>query len=181
MNLTQLSALYVEAGDRDRAVEAYRRALYVVRVMGGDAHPLMVNLLLRLGGLYEEAGELDHMATCVHYARQVCSDLLQCAGIDAIMAQLLFRNKRVFEAVHLQKGAFRVYKQVLSEGDERLEEVKKGLETYLRAAQEMKMRGELGYGYGVVEEGEVGKGEEEGGDGEKKSGGGKKKKRGGKK
>ena len=129
-----LATFETEQGNYQLAFNHLTTAKYLLEAVGGDHHPDMILIFTRLSMLYEKVNDFDSSLHCLLRARMFVHDLVNNAGITVAIANLLFRYNRFHEAVHAQKSAYKILKELMSPDDERVGEAKKNLEAYIRAA-----------------------------------------------
>lgn len=129
-----LGMLYSELSDNHKAFDYLRTAKYLIQIVGGYNHPEQCNLLLRMSMMYERTGDIESALHCLILAKKQAKDLMRSTLISTSIASFCFRHGRVVEAVQLQKLAYKTMKD-LAQGqeDERVLDVKKDLESYIRA------------------------------------------------
>lgn len=130
----QLGALYTELGHIPEAIGHLQTARYFLHIVGGDHHPELVNIFVRFAALYEKVNDFDSACQCLLRARVYTNDLLKSCMLTISVANLFYRQGRVHEAVATQKNGYKILKELVTETDERLVEVKKNLEVYIRAS-----------------------------------------------
>jgi protein TIF31 len=130
----QLAVLETELNNYQGAFHHLTTAKYILEVIGGEHHPDMISIFTRLSILYEKVNDFESALHSLLRARMFVHDLVNNAGITMAMANLLYRHNRFHEAVHAQKSAYKILKELVSIDDERVIEAKKNLEVYIRAA-----------------------------------------------
>lgn len=134
LHCLQLGILYSEINMIDVAINYYLVAKYLLQLIGGQNHPEITNIFMRLATLYEKVNDLESSLQCLFHARAYTSDLLKNCLLTISIASMYFHYNKVHEAVAHQKTGYRILKELVKENDERLIEVKKNLEVYLRAS-----------------------------------------------
>jgi hypothetical protein len=134
LHYIQMGVLHTELNNPDLAMEYLDTARYLIQLVGGDHHPELSNIYMRMSALYEMAGDFDSACQCLLRARVYTGDLLKNCMLTISIASLCYRYGRIHEAVATQKNGYRILKELVAEDDERLVEVKKSLETYIRAS-----------------------------------------------
>lgn len=134
LHLIQLGILYAECQYHDLALEYYQTAKYYLLLIAGDHHPELANIYMRMAAIYEKIGDIDSALKCLFRARVYTSDLFKSCMLTISIASVYFQNGYVHEAVATQKNGYKIFKELVKSDDERLMEVKKNLEVYIRAS-----------------------------------------------
>lgn len=133
---SQLSMMYAEVRNASAAIQHLLTAKYLLQLMGGPRHPELANIYGRLAPLYEEVEEHQLALECLAKARTLTCDLLKNCFFNTALAEYFFRRQRYLEAVNYQMQTYAFLKELLPENDDRLNEAKTLLETYVRKKAE---------------------------------------------
>lgn len=133
---SQISMMYAEVRNGPAAIQHLLAAKYLLQLIGGPRHPELANLYGRLAPLYEEAGEHQLALECLAKARTLTNDLLKNCFFNTALAEYFYRRERYTEAVGYQMQTYAFLKELLPESDERLNEAKTLLETFVRKKAE---------------------------------------------
>eukprot|EP00599_Poterioochromonas_sp_BG-1_P000544 CAMPEP_0173137880 /NCGR_PEP_ID=MMETSP1105-20130129/3356_1 /TAXON_ID=2985 /ORGANISM="Ochromonas sp., Strain BG-1" /LENGTH=1420 /DNA_ID=CAMNT_0014050365 /DNA_START=191 /DNA_END=4453 /DNA_ORIENTATION=- len=134
LHLIQLGVLYAEININDLALEYYQSAKYYLQLIAGDHHPELANIYMRMAALYEKLQDIDTSLKCLFRARVYTGDLFKSCMLTISIASLYYHHGYVHEAVNTQKNGYKILKELVKDNDERLMEVKKNLEMYIRAS-----------------------------------------------
>lgn len=130
----RVASYEMELGNLMVAFLHLKAALYSIQLTGGDRHPEAFNIFYRLSVLYDKAKDYESSIQCLLRARIHCHDLGKACSMNVVVAETLHRNGRSSDAVSYQKYAYKVYKEMYGDADDRVQSIKKGLEVYLRAS-----------------------------------------------
>jgi len=124
----------MELGNLMVAFLHLKAALHTIQLTGGDRHPEAFNIFYRFSLLYDKAKDYESSIQCLLRASLYAHDLTKQYSMNVVVAEVLHRNGHSADAVNYQKIAYKVYKAIHGDADDRVQSIKKGLEVYLRAS-----------------------------------------------
>jgi tetratricopeptide (TPR) repeat protein len=127
-----VAALLADLGYHIPAVKHLLTAKYLAMLLGGPRHPELVDIYLRLVGIYTHVGEYDVAQRLLVEAKNLTQDVNKQALISSSIAEVHDKMGNLEIAVSEQRGVYKVMETLYGPEDERALKAKRNVEKYLR-------------------------------------------------
>jgi len=129
---SQVAALLSDLGYHIPAIKHLLTAKYLVTLLGGDRHPELVEIYLRLVGVYTHEGEYDVAQRLLVEAKNLSQDVNKQALIGASIAEVHDKMGNLEAAVVEQRAVYKVMETLYGPEDDRALQAKRNIKKYLR-------------------------------------------------
>ena len=132
--------MYQAKKDYVAAVNHILAAKYIIQLIGGDHHPEVVSMFLKLGGLLCDIGVDTLGFKCYNEAKRMVEtvDPVKHCEICTDMAEMLCQYRCFQQSADLQKIAYTFQKQHYGADHQKTTQAKQMLEFYIRYSNESK-------------------------------------------
>ena len=109
----QLAVLYSQLKDLPAAVNHLLAARYIIEATGGPNHPLVPDLFVRFGKVFEDLEDYDRSVSFYSMAKRLSHGMASVAQIGEQMSSVLFKRGQTDQAIEEQKRAYTLLKDLI--------------------------------------------------------------------
>ena len=128
----QVAALLCDLGYPLKALQHFLVMKYLIELMAGPRHPELVNVYLRLVGIYDQQKEYVTAQVLLAAAKELSVDVSRQCMISTTVAEIYDKMGELTKAVSEQRTVLRTMVQLFGPADEKSIEAKSKVEKYLR-------------------------------------------------
>ena len=138
-NHLHVATLLSEIGEYNLALKHLKAARYIAILSGGNFHPEILGIIIRIAGIYKAAGYFDSAIKSFlecHHRLMLGGDQIKHAMILENLAATYSMNNQDKEAINKQILALNLMQQLFGEEHEKTVECRNTLKGYQRSATE---------------------------------------------
>lgn len=132
----QLAALYLDHRDIEKSLKHLWVSKYLLECMASSRHPEMAAILSQFSLVAREIQQWEIARQCLLEARNRLDDLSKLCLVTESIAEVLFLQGQLDEALKEQRVVFGMLGDMLGENSPKTAEAKSRVEKYLRAVTE---------------------------------------------